>query len=202
MDFATIHSIFHTYFSSVWVIRVSGGVSLYHLDDLVGGFFIAVLFGCFVRNIDGDSWFTWRYFLIYQGNPSISSKRTPMGLLPKENIGFIIPVSVIQKFLTAWRRDVADGAGGSGARRVTAFGHGRFGVQRLENAGMRRALSRGQVYFSVLVLVCVSLFPFYLFVFLFVFVFLFSSFFVSVCFSFFQEGFQGGGDGFPELIHV
>ncbi|CAJ1343334.1 unnamed protein product [Effrenium voratum] len=68
-----------------------------------------------------------------------------------ENIGFIIPVSVIQKFLTAWRRDVADGAGGSGARRVTAFGHGRFGVQRLENAGMRRALNMAKGQSGVIV---------------------------------------------------
>lgn len=62
-----------------------------------------------------------------------------------ENIGFIIPVSVVQKFLTAWRR-VANALKGSpktedeSIMRVTAFGHGRFSTQRLENAGMRRAL--------------------------------------------------------------
>lgn len=44
-------------------------------------------------------------------------------------------VSVVQKFLAAWRR--------GGSRRVTAFGHGRFSAQRLENAGMRRALRMG-----------------------------------------------------------
>ena len=32
---------------------------------------IGVLFCCFDRNVDGDSWFTWWFFLIYQGNPSI-----------------------------------------------------------------------------------------------------------------------------------
>ena len=34
---------------------------------------IGVLFGCFGRKIDGDSWLTWWFFLIYQGNPSISN---------------------------------------------------------------------------------------------------------------------------------
>ena len=41
---------------------------------------IGILFGCFGRTIDGDSWFTWWFFLIYQGNPSISPRRTPMGV--------------------------------------------------------------------------------------------------------------------------
>ena len=31
----------------------------------------------FWQKIDGDAWFTWWFFLIYQGNPSISP-RTPM----------------------------------------------------------------------------------------------------------------------------
>eukprot|EP00933_Yihiella_yeosuensis_P023432 TRINITY_DN18242_c4_g1_i1.p1 TRINITY_DN18242_c4_g1~~TRINITY_DN18242_c4_g1_i1.p1 ORF type:complete len:532 (+),score=81.32 TRINITY_DN18242_c4_g1_i1:116-1711(+) len=62
-----------------------------------------------------------------------------------ENIGFIIPVSVVQKFLTAWRRSggksPAQGFEGEiEAARITAFGHGRFTAQRLENANMRRAL--------------------------------------------------------------
>ena len=35
-------------------------------------------FGGFARTIEGDSWFTWWFFLIYQGYPSISPKRTPM----------------------------------------------------------------------------------------------------------------------------
>ena len=39
---------------------------------------IGVFFGCFARNIDGDPWFTWWFILIYQGNPSISPKMTPM----------------------------------------------------------------------------------------------------------------------------
>ena len=31
---------------------------------------IGVLFGCFGRKMDGDSWFTWCFFfLIYQGSP-------------------------------------------------------------------------------------------------------------------------------------
>ena len=62
-----------------------------------------------------------------------------------ENIGFIIPVSVVQKFLTAWRRVAKGSPKGpksvdENTMRVTAFGHGRFSTQRLENAGMRRAL--------------------------------------------------------------
>ena len=42
---------------------------------------IGVPFGCLARKIEGDSWFTKSvgfFFLIYQGNPSISPKRTPM----------------------------------------------------------------------------------------------------------------------------
>ena len=39
---------------------------------------IGVLFGCFRRRIDGDSWFTWWFFLIHQGNASISPKGTPI----------------------------------------------------------------------------------------------------------------------------
>ncbi|OLP99829.1 Protease Do-like 2, chloroplastic [Symbiodinium microadriaticum] len=63
-----------------------------------------------------------------------------------ENIGFIIPVSVVQKFLTAWRRLKSAAPVASTESedvppvRVTAFGHGRFSAQKLENAGMRRAL--------------------------------------------------------------
>ncbi|CAE8611459.1 unnamed protein product [Polarella glacialis] len=72
-----------------------------------------------------------------------------------ENIGFIIPVSVVQKFLTAWRRDCGKSSECQQPvdpvpqpqeslpmlpKRVTAFGHGRFTCQKLENAGMRRAL--------------------------------------------------------------
>ena len=38
---------------------------------------IGVLFGCLAGKIDGDSWFPWWYFLIYQGYPSTSPKRTP-----------------------------------------------------------------------------------------------------------------------------
>ena len=38
---------------------------------------IGVLFGCFGRKIDGPS--LAGGLIIYQGNPSISSKRTPMG---------------------------------------------------------------------------------------------------------------------------
>ena len=36
----------------------------------IGG--IGVLFGCFFRKMEGDSRITWRFFLIYQGNPSIA----------------------------------------------------------------------------------------------------------------------------------
>ena len=65
-----------------------------------------------------------------------------------ENIGFIIPVSVVQKFLTAWRRvaKASDKLDERNTMRVTAFGHGRFSTQRLENAGMRHALgmTKGQ----------------------------------------------------------
>ena len=39
-----------------------------------------VLFGGFARKTDGDSWFTiFVGLIIYQGNPSISPKRTPIG---------------------------------------------------------------------------------------------------------------------------
>ena len=38
---------------------------------------MSVLVG-FGGKIEGDSWFTWRFFVIYQGNPSMSPKRTPM----------------------------------------------------------------------------------------------------------------------------
>jgi len=66
-----------------------------------------------------------------------------------ENIGFIIPVSVVLKFLTAWHREqdgVETDGGVAAVARVTSFGHGRFTAQKLENAGMRRALgmSKGQ----------------------------------------------------------
>ena len=37
---------------------------------------IGVLFGCFGRNIDGDSWFAW--WFNHLPGPSISPKRTPM----------------------------------------------------------------------------------------------------------------------------
>ena len=37
---------------------------------------IGVLFGCFARKIDGDSWFTW--WCNHLPGPSISPKRTPM----------------------------------------------------------------------------------------------------------------------------
>ena len=37
---------------------------------------IGVLFGCFPRKKDGDSWFTGCFLLTYQGNPSISPKDT------------------------------------------------------------------------------------------------------------------------------
>ena len=37
---------------------------------------IGVLFGCFARKIDGDSWFTWLF--IHLPGPFISPKRTPM----------------------------------------------------------------------------------------------------------------------------
>ena len=37
---------------------------------------IGVLFGCFGREIDGDSWFTW--WFNHLPGPSISAKRTPM----------------------------------------------------------------------------------------------------------------------------
>ena len=40
---------------------------------VTGAATIGVLFGCFARKIDGDFWFTWCFFLIYQGNPSISN---------------------------------------------------------------------------------------------------------------------------------
>ena len=39
---------------------------------------LGVLFGCFARKIDGDSWFTW-WFHHLPGS-SISPKRTPMHL--------------------------------------------------------------------------------------------------------------------------
>eukprot|EP00927_Polykrikos_kofoidii_P027953 TRINITY_DN24482_c0_g1_i1.p1 TRINITY_DN24482_c0_g1~~TRINITY_DN24482_c0_g1_i1.p1 ORF type:complete len:487 (-),score=94.52 TRINITY_DN24482_c0_g1_i1:31-1491(-) len=100
-----------------------------------------------------------------------------------ENIGFIIPISVVNKFLTSWRRDknktvevkgvdvcAGDGnadrsgvsidptAGKMGdtdvdsvVARVTSFGHGRFTVQKLENAGMRRALGMRDGQSGVLV---------------------------------------------------
>ena len=37
---------------------------------------IGVLFGCFGRKMDGDSWFTW--WFNHLPGPSISPKRTPM----------------------------------------------------------------------------------------------------------------------------
>ena len=36
------------------------------------------LFVFCARKIDGDSWFTWWFNRIYQGNPSISPERTPV----------------------------------------------------------------------------------------------------------------------------
>lgn len=68
-----------------------------------------------------------------------------------ENIGYIIPVSVVEKFLSSWRRvRVGDGMSGEAAR-VTSFGHGRFAAQKLENAGMRRALGMQNGQSGVLV---------------------------------------------------
>ena len=44
---------------------------------------IGVLFGCFGRNIDGDSWFTW--WFNHLPGPFISPKRTPMHkIFPKK----------------------------------------------------------------------------------------------------------------------
>ena len=37
---------------------------------------VGVLFGCFGRKIDGDSWFTW--WFNHLPGPSIFSKRAPM----------------------------------------------------------------------------------------------------------------------------
>jgi len=54
-----------------------------------------------------------------------------------ENMGFIIPVSVVQKFLLAWRRMSTSPT--IRATRVAAFGHGRFVTQKLESKYMRRA---------------------------------------------------------------
>lgn len=68
-----------------------------------------------------------------------------------ENIGYIIPVSVVEKFLSAWRRvRVGDGTTGEPSR-VTSFGHGRFAAQRLENAEMRRAMGMHDDHSGVLV---------------------------------------------------
>eukprot|EP00928_Gymnodinium_smaydae_P080414 TRINITY_DN6410_c0_g3_i1.p1 TRINITY_DN6410_c0_g3~~TRINITY_DN6410_c0_g3_i1.p1 ORF type:complete len:553 (-),score=122.90 TRINITY_DN6410_c0_g3_i1:256-1851(-) len=71
-----------------------------------------------------------------------------------ENIGFIIPVRVVEKFLAAWRRlggeELRPAADGQPVR-VVAFGHGRFSAQRLENAGMRSALGMREEQSGVLV---------------------------------------------------
>lgn len=104
----------------------------------------------------------WRNRLVVQidaavnpgnsGGPALIDDGTCVGVAYQslkdgstENIGFIIPVSVVAKFLRAWRRgggaSPPAGEALSGApARVTSFGHGRFSVQKLENAGMRRAL--------------------------------------------------------------
>lgn len=73
-----------------------------------------------------------------------------------ENIGFIIPVSVVQKFLAAWRKSKAPDSnvekeGEKEITRVTAFGHGRFYAQKLENVAMRRALGMAKGQSGVLV---------------------------------------------------
>eukprot|EP00929_Paragymnodinium_shiwhaense_P080243 TRINITY_DN41831_c0_g1_i1.p1 TRINITY_DN41831_c0_g1~~TRINITY_DN41831_c0_g1_i1.p1 ORF type:complete len:556 (+),score=134.22 TRINITY_DN41831_c0_g1_i1:72-1739(+) len=84
-----------------------------------------------------------------------------------ENIGYIIPVSVVEKFLTSWRRSTGAPQGRSEAAtttngnaaavappqaaRVASFGHGRFTAQKLENAGMRRALGMKDGQSGVLV---------------------------------------------------
>mmetsp|Transcript_67446 Transcript_67446/g.217782 ORF Transcript_67446/g.217782 Transcript_67446/m.217782 type:complete len:470 (-) Transcript_67446:104-1513(-) len=65
-----------------------------------------------------------------------------------ENIGYIVPVAVVQKFLAAWR---GRPCGGEPPVRVAAFGHGRFSAQKLENPGMRRALGMREDQSGVLV---------------------------------------------------
>ena len=45
------------------------------LARLSSFFVIGVLFGCFGRKIEGDSWFTW-WFNHLPGNPSIFQKAT------------------------------------------------------------------------------------------------------------------------------
>ena len=47
---------------------------------------IGVLFGCFDRQIDEDSWFTW--WINHLPGPSISPKRTPCGLDILVTFGF------------------------------------------------------------------------------------------------------------------
>ena len=56
------------------------GASVFPLKLAAWVLAIGVLFVCSGRTIDGDSWFTWWFFLIYQENQSISPKRTPMVL--------------------------------------------------------------------------------------------------------------------------
>ena len=46
-----------------------------------------VLFGRLARKMDGDSWFTWWFFLIYQGYPSISPRRTPTTWPDSKGVG-------------------------------------------------------------------------------------------------------------------
>ena len=45
-------------------------------NSILNSYALGVLFGCFARKIDGDSWFT--FWLNHLPEPSISPKRTPM----------------------------------------------------------------------------------------------------------------------------
>lgn len=55
-----------------------------------------------------------------------------------ENVGYIVPVCVVRKFLATWRRSVRPQQ--DQALRVASVGHGRFRVQKLQNPIMRQAL--------------------------------------------------------------
>ena len=60
--------------SQLRALELGWEFSWLHREDWISGTSIGVRFGCFGRQIGGPG------LIIYQGYPSISPKRTPMGI--------------------------------------------------------------------------------------------------------------------------
>ena len=68
--------VLHPMIFSAPVLKISPKDGSGSRDCRLKVLLIGVIFGCFGRNIDGDSWFTW--WFSHLPGPSIYPKRTPM----------------------------------------------------------------------------------------------------------------------------